>query len=45
MKPATNRLTGVSSSALRVPTCWRKPSLITAMRLPIVIAWTWSWVT
>ncbi len=45
MKPATKRLTGWSYSCCGVPTCWRRPSLITAIRLPIVIASTWSWVT
>ena len=29
----------------RMPTCWRRPALITAIRVPIVIASTWSWVT
>ena len=28
-----------------VPTCWRRPRSITAMRSPSVIASTWSWVT
>ena len=27
------------------PTCWSTPSLMIAMRCPIVIASTWSWVT
>ena len=45
MKPATKRLIGVSYSCWGVPTCWSRPSLMTAIRWPIVIASTWSWVT
>jgi hypothetical protein len=45
MKPATKRLIGSSYSACGVPTCWSRPSFMTAMRVPIVIASTWSWVT
>ena len=32
MKPATNRLTGLSYSSWGVPTCWSRPSLMTAIR-------------
>ena len=45
MKPATNRLAGVSYSASGESTCCRTPSFMTATRSPIVMASTWSWVT
>ena len=45
MNPATKRLIGVSYSTCGVPTCCIKPSFMTAIREPIVIASTWSWVT
>ena len=45
MNPATNRFAGWSYSCWGVPTCISRPSLITAMRDPIVIASTWSCVT
>src|SRR6266516_4356663 len=36
MKPATNMFAGFSYSSSGVPTCWRRPRFITAMRSPIV---------
>ena len=45
MKPATNRFFGLSYRSCGVPTCCSRPSLMTAIRWPIVIASTWSWVT
>ena len=45
MNPATKTFTGWSYSSCGVPTCWRRPSRMTAMRSPMVMASTWSWVT
>ncbi len=45
MKPATNRLSGLSYRFWGVSTCMSSPRLSTATRSPIVIASTWSWVT
>ena len=45
MKPATKRLAGESYSVCGVPTCMSRPSLMTAIRVPIVIASIWSCVT
>ncbi len=45
MKPATNLLIGRSYSSWGEPTCWSLAWLMTAIRWPIVIASTWSWVT
>ena len=45
MKPATNRLAGWSYTSPGVPTCWRMPAFMIAMRSPMVIASTWSCVT
>jgi hypothetical protein len=45
MKPATKRLAGESYSVCGVPTCMSSPSLMTAIRVPIVMASIWSWVT
>ena len=42
MKPATKALAGVVYISDGVPTCWRRPSLSTAMRSPIVSASVWS---
>jgi hypothetical protein len=36
---------GLVVQGLRRPCCWRTPSRITAIRVPIVIASTWSCVT
>ena len=44
-KAATNRLAGCSYSASGEPTCSMRPSCITTMRSPSVIASTWSCVT
>ncbi len=45
MKPATNTFLGESYISRGVPTCWRRPSLRTAMRSPMVSASVWSCVT
>ena len=45
MNRATNRLAGRSYTSCGGPTCWSRPSFMIAMRSPIVIASTWSWVT
>ena len=45
MNWATNRFAGVSYTSRGVPTCWRRPAAMTAMRVAIVMASTWSWVT
>ncbi len=45
MKPATKRLAGESYSVCGVPTCISSPSLMTAIRVPIVMASIWSCVT
>ncbi len=45
MKPATNRLTGLSKRFCGVSTCWRMPSRSTQTRSPRVMASTWSCVT
>ena len=45
MNPATNLFFGLSYRSCGVPTCWSRPIDMTAIRWPIVIASTWSWVT
>ena len=45
MKPATKTLTGPSYSSCGVPTCCSRPSFMTAIRSPMVMASTWSCVT
>ena len=45
MNPATNRFAGFLYISCGVPNCCKTPPLITAMRVPIVIASVWSWVT
>ena len=45
MNPATKMLAGYSYSCSGVPTCWRTPSRMTAIRSPMVMASTWSCVT
>ena len=45
MNPATNTLTGLSYSTCGVSNCWRMPSRMTAMRVAMVMASIWSWVT
>ena len=45
MKVATKTFAGRVYSSSGVPICWRTPFLMTAIRSPIVIASTWSWVT
>src|SRR5579875_373348 len=45
MKPATKRFAGWSYNSCGAPICWIMPPFRTAMRSPIVIASTWSWVT
>ena len=45
MKPATKMLFGTLYRLRGESTCCKMPSLSTAMRSPIVIASTWSWVT
>ena len=44
-KPATNKLQGCAYSFCGVSTCCTMPSFITTIRVPIVIASRWSWVT
>ena len=44
MNPATKMLAG-RISLFRVPTCWRTPSRMIAIRSPMVMASTWSCVT
>ena len=45
MNCATKTLAGRWYSSRGVPTCSMMPPLNTAMRSPMVIASTWSWVT
>ena len=45
MNWATNTDAGRAYTSCGVPTCSRRPRLITATWVPIVIASTWSWVT
>ena len=45
MKPATKALAGRSWTVRGASTCWRAPSRRMAMRCPMVMASTWSWVT
>ena len=45
MNWATNDVAGRSYTSFGVPTCCSLPAFITAIREPIVIASTWSWVT
>lgn len=45
MKWATNRFAGVSYTSRGVPTCCSRPSDRMAIRLAMVMASTWSWVT
>ena len=44
-KWATNTLVGCAYRSSGAATCCSLPALMTAMRWPIVIASTWSWVT
>jgi hypothetical protein len=45
MKPATNRFFGRSYTSVGVPTCWSRPPYMIAIRSPMLIASSWSWVT
>ena len=45
MKRATNVVAGVSNTSVGEPTCSSAPLCMTATRVAIVIASTWSWVT
>ena len=44
-KPATKSVAGRLYISSGVPICSSRPSFMTAMRSPMVIASTWSWVT
>src|SRR4051794_23341548 len=45
MNPATKSFFGFSYRSCGAPTCCSSPLSMTAMRVPIVMASTWSWVT
>ena len=45
MNPATKAFAGASWTTAGSSSCWRAPSFKMAMRLPMVMASTWSWVT
>ena len=45
MKPATKTFAGRSYSSSGEPICSMRPSFMTTMRSPMVIASIWSWVT
>ena len=45
MNWATKMLEGHRYNSIGVPSCCKRPWFNTAMRSPMVIASTWSWVT
>jgi hypothetical protein len=45
MNWATNVFTGRAYTSCGVPTCWSLPMDMTATRVAMVMASTWSWVT
>jgi len=45
MNVATKVVAGSSYTSVGVPICSRRPALSTAMRVAMVMASTWSWVT